>query len=187
MNFITTDWNIKISLGVLLRRRDNIQLKLAKIDHQEASRIDVGRVSNHYNDLHNNVINLLFTYVVQLSFMYTSVDVRFARRILPWGWISYSEQILLFTCVIRGSHSTEHIAIFRDVTWCMRVSDFRRNIHEVSPLLGSYAAYICIRLSKMWDSLSVFCADRPLKIGRLDSPETSVNNYFSWGTSRWVC
>lgn len=62
MNFITTNWNKKIYLGILLRRKDNIQLRLAKINHQEASRIDVGRVSNQYNDFHNKVFNLLFTY-----------------------------------------------------------------------------------------------------------------------------
>ena len=56
-----TDWNKKISLGMLLRRKDNIQLKLAKIDHQGASRINVGRVCNQCNDLRDKVINLLFT------------------------------------------------------------------------------------------------------------------------------
>jgi hypothetical protein len=76
------DWNKKISFGILLRRKDNIQLKLAKIDHKEASRIDVSRVSNQYNDIHSN---LLFTYVVQVNFMYTPVDVHFTRNILAWS------------------------------------------------------------------------------------------------------
>jgi len=61
MNIITTGWNKKISLRIVLRRKDNIQLKLAKIDHQEASRIDVGGVSTQCNDLHNTVIKLIFT------------------------------------------------------------------------------------------------------------------------------
>jgi hypothetical protein len=78
MNFITTDWNKKISLGILLRRKDNIQLKLAKIDHQDASRIDAGRVINQYNAF-------LFTYLVQVNFMYNSVDVHFTRSILVWS------------------------------------------------------------------------------------------------------
>jgi len=48
--------------------------------------------------------------------MYTSVDIRFTRRVLPWSCIAYSEHVLLFTCVISGSRSTEYTAIFRDVT-----------------------------------------------------------------------
>ena len=48
--------------------------------------------------------------------MYTSVDIRFTRSVLPRICISYSEHVSLFTCVIRGSRSTEYTAIFRDVT-----------------------------------------------------------------------
>ena len=61
MNFITTAWNKMISLGILLIRKNNIKLKREKIDHQEASRIDVSRVSNQCNDLHYMEIKLLFT------------------------------------------------------------------------------------------------------------------------------
>ena len=50
-----------ISLGILLIRKNNIKLKREKIDHQEASRIDVSRVSNQCNDLHYMEIKLLFT------------------------------------------------------------------------------------------------------------------------------
>jgi hypothetical protein len=44
-----------------MRSKDNINLKLAKIEHQAAGRTDVGRVSNRCVDLINTIINLLFT------------------------------------------------------------------------------------------------------------------------------
>ena len=48
------------SLGILVKRKDNFKLKLAKIEHQEADWVDVGRVSNQFNDLINTVIKVQF-------------------------------------------------------------------------------------------------------------------------------